>query len=441
VQVNTRALDKSQLKLNYRSSAITIGFAIAFMLVLLRPQTVDGQTFKVIHYFSFGDGAYPYAGVTVGGTGVLYGTTQGGGVNGCTIGCGVAYELKQVGSQWNLIPLYDFKGGNDGANPTSTLTVASDSTLYGVTSDLYSGVAGTVFRLTPRPTLCKTAFCYLNKQVIYSFSGGNDGALPYEQTLMIDPATGNVYGTTQLGGGYGQGVAFKLSKSGNGWVESQSYSFAGEPNDAASPLSGLISDSVGNLYGASMAGGVTGYEGCSNGCGTIYKITTSGQTWSDTILQALHPGSGQGQQPSGTLVMDSHGNIYGTSWGAIFELVYSNGSYTFQTLDNSCSQTYAGLTLDSATGDLYGVCFYGGTDNAGFVYKLTYSNSKWQLTHLHDFSSADGTSPTGPVAIDASGNLFGTAYYGGMPNQNCSNGGCGTVWEITGAAAPIKERN
>lgn len=403
--------------------ATKLALIAGFVLTVFSTQAMQGQTFEVIYKFSGPDGANPHAGVTVGGPGILYGTTYYGGK-----GSGVAYELKKLDANWSSVPLYAFSGGNDGGNPKTNLTPGPDGTLFGTTQNGGTAGGGTVFRLTPRPTICKTVFCYLNEQVIWNFGFGQDGNGPAEQTLLFDK-DGNLYGTATGGGLFGQGIAFKLTKSGNTWTETQRYDFAGGTGDAGLPESGLILDAAGNLYGVSTSGGQ--HIDCDGfHCGTVYQITTSGQSWTDKILHSFEFGA-DGEQPTGTLVMDSQGNLYGitSNGGGIFQLM--PGSLSFREIYSPC-YSYAGLTIDSA-GSFYGVCTF-----PGFVFKLTY-NGTWHLTDLHDFSGPDGLSPRGPVAIDSSGNLFGTTYSGG--NSGCdANQGCGTVWEITGAAAPAASK-
>jgi uncharacterized repeat protein (TIGR03803 family) len=164
-----------------------------------------------------------------------------------------------------LTTLYSFAGLPDGANPFPA-PIAALGNLYGTTfsggSYVCSGGCGTVFKLTPSGT----------ETVLYRFTGG-DGANP--TAGLIADASGNLYGTTELGGGAngcsgGCGTVFKLTPSGTRTVL---HSFTGG-NDGASPVAGLIADAAGNLYGTTELGG--GASGCSGGCGTVFKLTPSG---------------------------------------------------------------------------------------------------------------------------------------------------------------------
>ena len=154
--------------------------------------------------------------------------------------------------------LYSFTGG-DGSHPRATLIADVVGNLYGTTIDGGTGGQGTVFQLTPTGTL----------NVLYSFTGGSDGALPFAG--VIADAAGNLYGTTNGGGASGQGTVFQLDPSGTLNVL---YSFTGG-NDASPPGGDLLADAVGNLYGTTTVGGAG--TSCPGGCGTVFQLTVPPQ--------------------------------------------------------------------------------------------------------------------------------------------------------------------
>ncbi len=335
-------------------------------------------------------------------------------------------------------PLHEFsRYADDGFNPDAGIGIGPNGSLYGTTDFGGSGAGlGTVFELQPLTyVVCPTTVCYWSESQPHSFQGGtNDGNHPEYGTVIFDQA-GNIYGTTLYGGendncDYSCGTAYEVTPSQSGWTEHLLHSF-GSGSDGKAPAGGMIFDSAGNLYGAASGGGAAGH-------GTIFELTPSGDgTWSESILHNF-TASSEGSGPQGTLIRDASGNLYGTTsaggtngGGTVFELGYSNGGWVLSTLYGfSACTPIAGVTTDFA-GSLYGVCSAGGAYGYGLVFELTNSSGSWTLTDLHDFSGgSDGATPWASVVVfDSSGNLYGTAAYGG--GGGCGDG-CGTVWEISG---------
>jgi uncharacterized repeat protein (TIGR03803 family) len=418
-------------------------FALAMfgVLTVLAPSPGFAQTFTVLHAFTGGaDGGNPFAGVTVGGPGVLYGTT----VNGGTTERGVVFKLEKGGLGWKVSPLFEFPDGCDGAEPWGPVVVGPNGALYGTTE--FGGCGngtGTVFELQPPAAACKTAICYWSETVLHAFNG-TDGADPVDVLLAFDKA-GNIYGTTQTGGAHDKcdgglfscGVVFELTPSGGSWTESVLHSFVYNDADGWYPLVGVILDSAGNLYGTTEFGGTSGG---TYGGGTVFKLSPSGGTWTESILYSF--GNGQyfgGPSTPGTLLMDQSGNIYGPTEtggfdGTVFELTPSDGSWGFSTLYSFAGICDTQNVARDAAGNFYGTCALGGPYGDGMVFKLTNSGGSWTLTDLHDFTGgSDGAYPFGGVVLDSDGNLYGTTEFGGNDLLNCPQGGpgCGVVWEIT----------
>jgi uncharacterized repeat protein (TIGR03803 family) len=222
--------------------------------------------------------------------GNLFGTTAyGGGASACSgsFGCGVVFAINTAGKEEVL---HSFSGvAGDGAIPGAGLVRDGEGNLYGTTQ--YGGYygQGSVFMLdrTRKET------------VLYSFSGGADGGQPLLGYLVQD-AEGNVYGTTQFGGTYGQGTVFKLGRDGN---ETVLYSFNGG-TDGAYPYASLVRDGEGNLYGTTNQGGAFGN-------GTVFKLDKYGN---ETLLHTFTGVGADGASPFADLLRDGKGNLYGTTF-------------------------------------------------------------------------------------------------------------------------------
>ena len=302
------------------------------------------------------------------------------------------------------------------------MTIGPDTTLYGTTSSGGIGESGTVFNVHARPAACASIICPYLDTTVHQFGSGNDGFTP--TSGVIFDAAGNLYGTTYRGGASGNGTVWQATRSGQNWTESVIYNFAGT-SDGVNPAGTLTMDSAGNLYG-------TTYSGGANGWGTVFKLTNSGSGWTKTILYNFQNGN-DGRAPVGGVVFDQAGNIYGgtafggqNGGGAVYQLVPSGGGYTINVLYgfSGVAGPYNNLTFD-ASGNLYGTTYRDGADLAGSVFRLTQSGGNWTLTDLHDFTNgSDGGYPTSSVAVDAHGDVFGTASSGGSNNQ-------GVVFEIT----------
>ena len=188
-----------------------------------------------------------------------------------------------------------------GYGPEARVLFGPDNQLYGTTP--FGGQAyGIVFSLTPMPTICKTANCFWAEKVLYQFAGIPDGVNPGYGDLVWD-SMGNIYGTTTNGGTSNHGTAYRMTKSGNDWTESIIYSFTGHDGD--NPTSGVILDSNGNLFGTAEYGG-------ANGFGSVFELTPSGNGWIETNIYDFQDDA-DGEYPIAGLMMDGAGNIYGAT--------------------------------------------------------------------------------------------------------------------------------
>ena len=287
--------------------------------------------------------------------------------------------------------------------------------------------------------LSLTFTCFVNLShataynVIYNFTGV-DGRVP--ATNLVFDSQGNAYGTTAGGGDFDLGTVFELTFTGGQWTETVLYSFGGG-SDGQDPHGGVVIDAAGNLYGTTVAGGLAGF--CAgDGCGTVFKLSPSGGTWSESIIYSF-TGGDDGGGPGNGLVFDSAGNLYGTtpddgkfSAGTIFELKsMKNGKWNERVIHQFTGGNDGGngslgrLTFDSA-GNIYGIAELGGANGLGTVYKLAKRrNGGWKFTTLYSFKGMpDAAFPYGGVILDSAGNLYGTTYYGG-------NAGMGTIYELS----------
>ena len=341
--------------------------------------------------------------------GNLYGTASAGGRTSCPGGCGTVFELSPRGSSWILSTLYAFQGGADGQSPLAPLLIAPDGALYGTTfagggtscvTEFGNG-CGTVFRLRPQPNRCAAISCPWTETVVYRFSGGADGGNPDMGALVLH-TSGNLFGTTQIGGSAGQGTVFELTPSNGSWTETVIHSFSG--SDGVLPQSGVIIDAAGNLYGTADSSDGTGSGG------TVYQLSRSGQAWNLTVLYTF---SGYIGDPIAGLTFDAHGSLYGVTLnysgpGWVYQLNYSSQKWEYSPL-TSIPYGFAltGLGIDAA-GNLYGAL---GDD----VYKVTRSNGDWTFGVLYHF--ADGGFLNGVPLVDAQSDVYGTSVDGGSARQ------------------------
>jgi uncharacterized repeat protein (TIGR03803 family) len=321
------------------------------------------QTLTVLHNFGFGaDGAFPFAGLTMDGAGNFYGTTADGGqpvLYYCLYGCGTVFKLTRAQSGWVLTPVYQFTGGNDGTTPEARVVFGPDGLLYGTTtgSNIFGGTGkATVFSLRLPAILCTTAVCPGQETVLYRFTGSMDGSGPGWGDLAFDQA-GNIYGTTSDGGSYGHGSVYQLTPSNGSWTETILYSFTGG-EDGSQPKSGVILDQAGNLYGTTLYGG-------ADAQGAVFQLTHSGSGWTEKVL---HSFGSSGSGPYGGLIFDQAGKLYGTTQtenmghgnGTVFMLSPAGDEWILTTLysfPSGFSYPYARLTMDAA-GNLYGTTSY-----------------------------------------------------------------------------------
>jgi len=358
----------------------------------LSPDASGGYTERVIHSFqgSLFDGQMPDAPLIFDAEGNLYGTTLSGGQK-VTAAAGTVFKLTPHPSgNWTETVLHNFNGaldgGKDGGEPQAGLLFDATGNLYGTTAGGGTGTGcvggngcGTVFELSP------TAGGAWRETILHNFTNDHsDGWIP-QSTLIMD-AAGNLYGTTYYGGSspQGGGTVFRLSQTSNGWQEDILYNFRCAA-DGCSPYSGVVFDSGGNLYGTTVGGGG------DPGRGVVYKLTPNATGgWTQSVIHNFGKTSSDGIYPYGNPMVDTAGNVYGTTFygggqssvcsdgcGTVFKLTPNgDGRYSESILSrfgdgSQGSSPLTGLLMDSA-GNLDGTAAFGGAHGGGVVFEVTF---------------------------------------------------------------------
>jgi uncharacterized repeat protein (TIGR03803 family) len=344
--------------------------------------------------------------------------------------------VAQAGESSREKVLYGFPGHGSGVHPFyADVALDNKGNFYGTTINTSANVGyGTVFKVDSSG----------HETVLHTFTGGSDGAYP-EGGVVVDPE-GSLYGTTRAGGnlsrhcvtqeGLGCGVVFKVGATGK---ETVLHTFTGGPDGSEPSFTNMVFDARGNLYGTALYGGYkSGFCGdpmWEDGCGLIFKVSTTGR------YSVLHTFKGKdGANPSGTLMLDAKGNLYGTAQsggdlsscgggcGVVFKIDKRGKEtilYTFHGQDGSLP--WGNVILD-LSGNLYGTTWGGGSSGGGcggygcgVVFKLSTTG---KYTVLYNFQGTDGQQPQGNFVMDAEGNLYGATIGGGTY-------GAGTAFKVS----------
>jgi uncharacterized repeat protein (TIGR03803 family) len=378
-----------------------VGLCVA--AALLAGSGAAHAKFKVLYAFKGdSDGAYPAATLTpIRDRGTYRTYLYGTTSGGGTRGGGTVFKLTTYGAETLL---YSFAGGEDGAVPYSSLIEDRDHNLYGTTSEGGSG--------SDCSALCGTVFKLApdgTESVLYNFQLGGDGYGP--NAGVIAGKGGVLYGTT-VGGGHGEGTVFKLTPDG---TETTLYAFNFQ-HDGALPDADLLADGGGNFYSTTTKG-----QG-ANHRGTVFKLAADG---TETILHAFGGRrNDDGAYPYAPLIADGSGNLYGTTLkggaldcdcGIVFRLAPDNSETVLHIFAGNKggdgAYPYGGVVAD-ASGNLYGTTWGGGGDcDCGTIFRIAPDGTE---TVLHAFADGgDGAYPMGGLAIDNKGNLYGTTFLGG----------------------------
>ncbi len=362
----------------------------------------DGTGFTVLHSFDCTNGCVPTAGVTEGGDGALYGTTQGG---GGAAGGGTVFRINRDGTEFTVLHSFECTS-TDGCFPSSGVTEGSDGALYGTTLEGGTASGGTVFKVNRDGTgfmILHSVDCTNNCGPSSGVTEGSDGAL---------------YGTTFKGGTANGGRVFRINRDGTGFTVL--HSFECTSTDGCFPIAGVTEGSDGALYGTTFQGGT------ASG-GTVFKVNRDGTGF--TVLHSFD--CTDGCFPESGVTEGGDGAFYGTtgqgggtaSGGTVFKVNRDGTGFTvlhsFECTDG-CSPT-AGVT-EGSDGALYGTTRQGGgTAGKGTVFRI--SKDGTVFTVLHSFDCTDGCSLIAGVTEGSDGALYGTTSEGGTA-------GGGTVFRI-----------
>ena len=376
--------------------------------------------------FNGASGQFPNAGLSADAAGDLFGTTATGGA----YGYGTVFEL--------------VNNGGGGYTPVTLLSFSSTPGVAGSDSGVIADAAGDLFGTIPSGggagdgavfELVNNGGAY-TAVTLLSFNGAN-GALPF--ACLIADAAGNLFGTTASGGANGDGTVFKIAKAGAGYASTPNTLFSFDGANGAGPVSGLIADTAGDLFGTTPSGGAYGY-------GTVFELVNHRGVY--TLATLLSFGGADGRFAS-SLITDAAGDLFGTTSsggaggaGTVFELVNHGGAYTPVTLlsfsDNGAdgANPGGGLLADAA-GNLFGTTGEGGAYNApglprGTVFELVNNGGgRYTPVTLLSFDGANAAGPVGGLIADAAGDLFGATAGGGTA-------GYGIAFEITNSGFGTK---
>ena len=314
---------------------------------------------------------------------------------------------------------------NNGAYPVAPLTSDSRGNFYGTTiGGGYGCSCGVVFELSPNQSGAWT------EKVLYAFTGSSDGEWPV--TNLLFDAKGNLYGGVSAGGAYGLGGIFQLSPGTSGWTERLLYSFT--PQDGFSPGKQLAADSKGNIFGTLRDNG-------PDDGGSVFELSPqSNGTWNYAILYSFPELTNDASEPYGGVTLGADGNLYGAGMsggidqnGAIYELTPNGQGGWTESVLYSFGYHLDGVLPESplifdSSANLYGSTLSGGQYNGGMVFELSPSAGSWSETVVYSFysSPSDGVYPQG-LAFAANGSLYGTTQRGG---NGCNSPGCGIAFEL-----------
>jgi len=383
----------------------TLRLLLVLVVLLASVSDVKAGTLTVLYDFQGGnDGSYPldYGRLARDASGNLFGTTQFGG----SCSQGTIFQLtRNANGSWTESVLHTFCG-SDGSVPLGDVALDKSGNIYGTTSGDGNGTCGTVFKLSGTTLTTLHAFTCLN-----------DGGKPSAGVIL--DSRGNLYGTASN--------VFEISRSG---TFSVLYNFCQLPGcaDGSNPTGGVVMDIAGNLYGTTSNGGDLTCIYAANGCGVVFKLSKTGNSWSETVLHTFTGSSTDGANPfyaSLTLATQKINNvralvIYGVTSaggqqgnGTVFEMLEQHNGFSFLVIHNfNCcfsDGTAPVGTLTLANGVLYGTNPQGGSNDSGAVFKVFRKNSTWQESILYSFiNGTDGGHPYSGLTIDA-GILYGLA--------------------------------
>lgn len=371
----------------------------------------------------------PYSRLIADANGNLFGTTLVGGVSSS----GTVFEIMKTSNGYAGLPtiLFSFDGPH-GAYPAAGLVADASGNLFGTTTQGGAFGQGTVFEIA------KTATGYASTPTVLVSFDGIQGRSP--QAALILDANGNLFGTTAYGGRSQEGTVFEVLKTPAGYANTPTVLVNLGGTAGTAPVAVLLADEKGNLIGTTTTGGTLGF-------GTVFQVVKTSTGYSGTPTVITNFDQVHGAYPAAGVIADRAGNLFGTTAlggaankGTLFEIARTTSGYAstptvLVTFDGSNGSSPTGDLLADATGSLFGTTT-GITGGLGAVFELMktaggYDSAvrilhKFPLTDDEDVHSTDGAVPQAGLIADRFGNLFGTTRAGGYRNQ-------GTVFELSGS--------
>ena len=374
---------------------------------------------------------YPTDSVIEDANGDLFGTSQSGG----TFFAGAVWE--DLPGSNSPITLVSFNGTN-GAAPAAGLLMDSSGDLFGTTTNGGSYDDGTVFELVNNGG-------NYSLTTLVSFDGA-DGANPIGGLAM--DSNGNLLGTTSNGGGQDNaGTVFEIMAGTHALNVLKAFDFQDNSINGLYPAAALCEDSNGDFFGTTTEGGGV-YDNDTND-GAVFELVNNGGTYSFQHIAVNFNGISDGRQLEGGLIVNSNGDLFGTTTfgqsegtdfdaGTVFELTPNglqggdptytvNTLATFSDVNNTGIYPAGGVIMDSQ-GDLFGTTSQGGTGGRGTVFEVPAGSVSQVPTVLYSFSAEVGNGPPAALIQDSNGNLIGTTSAGGLHS-------CGTIFEVSSGPA------
>jgi uncharacterized repeat protein (TIGR03803 family) len=402
-QPRTEAAMRSADRRRCRRVSQAIGSALrSHPEAMERRVLLSAYSLNALAYFAGNaGGATPESALVADSNGNLYGTASAGG----EYGAGTVFEIARGSSSITTIAVFN---GPDGGGPGGAIALDASGNLYGTTSSGGLGNDGTIFEIASGPGAITT---------LASFDG-TDGKGPGGVTM---DASGNLYGCTGFGGPSNNGTVFELAKGSDAITALASFDIA----NGQDPSGKLILDSSGNLYGDTEMGGLYNH-------GTVFEIAP-GSNRITTLCDFATPGP---EIPEGSVARDASGNLFGrtdaggqNNLSTVFEI--PNGSNTATTIATIASDNagsfYTGVLLDPA-GDLYSTSYGNYGSDQGSVFEIPAGSNT--ATTIASFNGTDARGPNTPILFDGSGDIFGTTNYSGANNT-------GVVYEIANGSGAV----
>ncbi len=395
---------------------LTASLGALLFIATLSARASTFTNLQVVWPFAATNGTgFPFAAVTEGSDGMLYGTTFGG-VSASDLGS--VFKMDKAGHSLSLLHQFTL---NEGDGSAGKLIEGTNGVLYGTTSQDATNGGGTAFQINKDGSGFK---------VIHFFTmATNDGGSPFGGLLQA--SDGELYGTTQFGGiasGGGDGVVFKMDLSGSNFTVLHSFSNV----DGSAPECALIEGTNGALYG-------TTYSGGTSNSGTLFRIDKDGNNFS--VFHNFAGGTNDGAHAYASLCEGPNGRLYGATVsgglhdaGIVFSLDHSGNSYTvlynFGDAANDGASPYNNL-VQGPDGLLYGTTYFGGNSTGGTVYGLNPDGSGYTVL-VRFAGNSNGANPN-PLILASDGAFYGTCNESGPL-------GDGTLFKLTGVLLPVLAR-